>query len=71
MYNNGLPAEAVAKSAVMGGCDRNPTMTERLHMQRDDLKNRLTQVEEAIDALESNPEVARAVDAISKVGGLY
>lgn len=44
-------------------------MTERLHREREHLEHRLAQVNEAIAALESNPEVARVVDAISKVGG--
>ena len=47
------------------------SMTERFHRQRDELKGRLELLNEAIEALESNPEVAKAVDAISKVGGLY
>ncbi len=59
------------QAVALGGCDNNPSMTDRLHMQRDDLKARLALIEEAIEALESNPEVARAVDAITKVGGLY
>ncbi len=64
--------EAIAKSsALIGGFDQAPTMTERLHAQRDELQKRLDLIDAAIEALESTPEVARAVDAISKVGGLY
>lgn len=61
--------QMVSRSAL--GLDATPTMSERLHRQREHLELQLSQVNEAIDALESNPEVARAVDAISKVGGLY
>jgi len=64
MYGN----EVSAKASLQTGLDATPTITERLHIQRDDLKLRLAQVEDAISALESSPDVARAVDAISKVG---
>jgi len=46
----------------------NPSMTERLHRLRKSLESKLEKVNEAISALESNPEVARTVDAISKLG---
>jgi len=70
--NHGLQAETAARaSGQLRACDQAPTTTERLHMQRDELKDRLAQVEDAIEALEASPEVARAVDAISKVGGIY
>ena len=44
------------------------TMTDRLRTMKKDLEDKLEQVNEALAALESNPEVARTVDAISKLG---
>lgn len=68
---NTYPTESAMKqTALMDAMGASPTMSERLHREREHLEHRLTQVNEAIEALESNPEVARAVDAISKVGGI-
>ena len=44
------------------------TMTERLRIRRDHLRKDLKNVEDALAALEGNEEVARIVDAISKLG---
>ena len=43
-------------------------MTERLRHRRDMLRAQLEEVETALEALESNEEIARIVDAISKIG---
>jgi CRP-like cAMP-binding protein len=45
-----------------------PTLSERLQHRREDLEHQLKQTQEAIEALESSPEVQRAVDAIAKLG---
>lgn len=44
------------------------TMTDRLRARRDMLRQQLDDVEQALSALESNEEVARVVDAISRLG---
>ncbi len=44
------------------------SMTERLQLRRDTLAKQLEETEAALAALKDNPEVARAVDAISKLG---
>ena len=46
-----------------------PTLYERLVEQREALATQLNLVEEALSALESNPDVAAAVNAISRLGG--
>ena len=48
-----------------------PTMSERLRDEKVRLEKRLSEVNEAISAMEANPEVARTVDAIIKLGGFY
>ena len=47
-----------------------PSMTERLHNQREELRQRLALLDEAIAALDGSPEIARAVDAITRLGNL-
>ena len=47
--------------------DMTPTMTERLQRERQTLKTRLAQVEEALAAIESNPQVQQVVDALTKL----
>ena len=47
---------------------QNPTISDRLRARRDALKRDLEAVENALDALDGNEEVARVVDAISKLG---
>jgi len=42
--------------------------TDRLRSEKDRLEQRLEQVNKAIEALESSPEIQRAIDAISKLG---
>ena len=48
---------------VVGG-----SITERLQRQRDELEIRLNLVTEALNALAVSPDVAKAVDALSKLG---
>ena len=54
--------------AIVGGVLTHPTMTERLRDRKRRLEYELEKINEALAALESNPEVARTVDAISKLG---
>ena len=42
--------------------------TDRLEGEKDRLEQRLKAVNEAITALESNPEIQNAIDALSKLG---
>jgi len=42
--------------------------TERLKGEKERLEQRLEAVNEAIGALEANPEIQNAIDAISKLG---
>ena len=54
-----------------GDCERQlmPTSTtDRLQSEKERLEQRLAAVNEAIAALESNPEIQAAIDAISKLG---
>ena len=55
---------------LIGGTITPPTITERLRDQKKRLEIQLEQINEALAALDSNPEVARTVDAISKLGHL-
>ena len=58
--------EASGGQAVLGAGPM--SMTERLQARRDMLAKQLEETEAALAALKDNPEVARAVDAISKLG---
>jgi len=42
--------------------------TDRLKVEKNHLEQRLNAVNEAIEALEKNPEIQAAIDAISKLG---
>ena len=42
--------------------------TDRLQSEKERLEQRLNQVNQAIAALEQNPEIQNAIDAISKLG---
>ena len=59
--------EQEAKSLQVG-TSRPQSMTERLRGEKERLEFRLAQVNEALTAMEENPEVAKTVDAIIKVG---
>ena len=47
---------------------RMPTLSDRLQGEKERLEQRLREVNEAIAALDSSPEVKAAVDAIAKLG---
>ena len=55
---------------VMAECEpsRMQSTTERLHYERERLQARLKEVDSAIEAIEANPEIQKAIDAISKLG---
>ena len=63
MLGQQIPMEG--SGAVM---PRQMSMTERLQARRDLLAQQLEETEAALAALKDNPDVARAVDAISKLG---
>ena len=63
MYGNDLVERSV------GAIDSAPpTVSERLQREKKNLEERLANVNKAIDALDSSPEIAEAVDALSKLG---
>ena len=47
------------------------TVTERLQEEAEGLSNRLKDVEEALAALHSNPEVEHIINLVSKVNNGY
>ena len=56
-----------AAGAAIGSLKR-PTATERLYDEKKHLEGRLKDVNEAIAAIEKNPDVQAAFDAIQKLG---
>ncbi len=48
-----------------------PAFSRRLREEKARLEARLDQVNDALDCMDTNPEAARLVDAISKLGGLF
>lgn len=63
-YAGGALVESRAQQELAGPL----TMTQRLEARRDMLAAQLEQTEAALAALNDNPDVARAVDAIAKLG---
>ena len=55
-------------SGIIGGGQVPASMVERLELRRAALAAQLEQVDTALAAMKDNPEVARVVDAISKLG---
>ena len=53
------------------GLIKKPSYSEALKGRRDELVKQLAEVNEAIDAIESNPEVKRTLDAVLRVGHIY
>jgi len=63
MSTQGLIGAGQCETALM------PTSTtDRLNSEKERLEQRLEAVNEAISALERNPEIQNAIDAISKLG---
>ncbi len=66
--NSGIATTPLMEQARTNSLSGPLTMTDRLKNRRDMLKRELTAVEEAIEAMEANEDVARAVDAITRLG---
>ena len=47
------------------------TITERLTEEAEGLRNRLKEIEEALTALQSNPDIERILNLVSKVSNGY
>ena len=58
---------ASEEKALSGLINATPTMTERLYRERAQLKSKLAEIEKAIAAIESNPQVQQVVDALTKL----
>ncbi len=56
-------------SAALGILPKRPSVLERLMHERNQITERLEQVNDAIGALEANPEVSRVIEIVSKVTG--
>ena len=52
----------------MGGDSRNPPVLIRLKGQKEELESRLADLNSAIKALESNPEVYGVLEALNRLG---
>lgn len=52
-------------------CGFNPSLLENLKRQKQNLEGQLDKVNTALKALEENPEVAKVVEAISKIQRIY
>lgn len=48
-----------------------PSYVERLYQRKLEMEHELGKVNEAIKALEANPEIEKVIHAITKVQGLY
>ena len=70
MYPIPASHDVAQKASRIIGPSSPPSMTERLHNQREELRQRLALLDEAIAALDGSPEIARAVDAITRLGNL-
>ena len=68
MLRQQMERAAPAIGLTGAGTIQPPTMTERLRERRDMLRKHLDEVEAALSELEGNPDVARVVDAISRLG---
>ena len=60
-----------AMAVQLGGPIEPPAFSHRLREEKARLEARLDQVNDALDCMDTNPEAARLVDAISKLGGLF
>ena len=64
MFGSGREMSPAQSSGMIGASQ---TLTERLRSQRDAMKLKLAELEDALTAIESNPEVQRVVDALHKL----
>lgn len=70
MFEDQAIAQREANSPLIGGQIQSPGLAERLQQKRESLDNQLKLIDEALAALESEPGVAKAVEAISRLGHL-
>ncbi len=63
MSSQGLISAGQCETSIMP-----ISTTDRLSSEKERLEQRLEAVDAAISALESNPEIQNAIDAISKLG---
>ena len=61
-------AKRMLDPSEMQAAMRRPTVTEALRQEKMGLETRLAMVNEALEALESNPEVTKVLDLLAKVG---
>ena len=66
MFDSGSSERAMAPIG-MAGSSRRESLTERLQRERAGLKERLTQLDTAIAALEKNPEIQEVFDIVSRL----
>ena len=52
---------------LCGGCDRQPTIEERLLGRKEKLTRELADVTAALEALQANPEILKVMCLITKV----
>ena len=64
MFESGT---AMERRSGESGVSMIPTITERLKRQQQELRARLAQIDEAVALIESNPQMQRVIDAISKL----
>jgi hypothetical protein len=62
--------EQINKAMAAGQLARPMTLRERLDFNKKELEERLKDVNEAIDALDSHPDILKALEAVQKVSRL-
>lgn len=69
MFDNAetYPVQPSLMGAEKSVMNITPTMTERLRHERDNLKQRLAEVEAALSTIEANPQVQQVIDALTKL----
>lgn len=58
----GMLQEACGCSPI----DQRPTITARLKGEKEQLEGRLTKINEALELMEKNPEIAQVLDALGR-----
>jgi len=61
-YHGGLE-----KSCIAEVCDSRPSVKQRLERQKSELENQLQCVNDALEALNANPEVMKVLELVSRV----
>ena len=54
--------------ALMAGSTYKLVLTEKLKQEKEKITARLADINTALEILEKNPEIAKAMDAVSKLG---